>query len=142
MWGAEDLIVSLGGRSSRREDGSYLDIALHARSSVLIAAGAVGKSALDSVYLAIDDESGLEVEARDAATSGFTGKACIHPHQAAIVRRAFKPSPEQVAWARRVIESVADSGVSLVDGHMVDEPLLRQAHSICRADRDTSPTDV
>jgi len=132
MWGAEDLIVSLGGRSSRRDDGSYLDVVHHARSSVLIAAGAVGKSAIDSVYLAIDDESGLEVEARDAAVSGFTGKACVHPQQAAIVREAFNPSPEQVSWARRVIESATESGVSRVDGQMVDEPLLRQARNILR----------
>jgi citrate lyase subunit beta/citryl-CoA lyase len=137
MWGAEDLMVSLGGWSSRRENGSYLDVALHARSSVLMAAAAVGKPALDSVYLAIDDESGLENEAREAATSGFTGKACIHPYQVAIVRQAFNPSPEQVSWAHRVIESAATSGVARVDGQMVDEPLLRQARRICLAARDT-----
>ena len=58
MWGAEDLIVSLGGRSSRREDGSYLDVAPQARSMVLLAAGAAGKPAIDAVFLDIDDDAG------------------------------------------------------------------------------------
>jgi hypothetical protein len=40
MWGSEDLVASLGGTSSRREDGGYRDVVRHARSSVLLAAGA------------------------------------------------------------------------------------------------------
>ena len=55
MWGAEDLVVSLGGRGSRDADGEYLDVARHARSSVLLAAGAAGKAAIDAVYLDIGD---------------------------------------------------------------------------------------
>ena len=34
MWGAEDLVASLGGSSSRRADGGYRDVAAHARSQV------------------------------------------------------------------------------------------------------------
>ena len=33
MWGAEDLVASLGGSSSRRRDGAYRDVARHARSA-------------------------------------------------------------------------------------------------------------
>ena len=40
MWGAEDLVASLGGTSSRHADGRYRDVALHARSAVLLAAAA------------------------------------------------------------------------------------------------------
>src|SRR5699024_9584979 len=46
MWGGEDLIASLGGTSSRRADGSYRDVVRHARSSVLLAARAHGRSAI------------------------------------------------------------------------------------------------
>ena len=45
MWGAEDLLASLGGTSSRTDDGAYRAVALHARSTVLLAAGAFGKEA-------------------------------------------------------------------------------------------------
>ena len=43
MWGAEDLLASLGGLSSRNDDGGYRAVALHARSAVLLAAKAAGK---------------------------------------------------------------------------------------------------
>ena len=53
----------------------------HARSAVLLAAGAHGKAAIDAVHLDIDDVDGLAAEATDAAASGFAATACIHPSQ-------------------------------------------------------------
>jgi citrate lyase subunit beta / citryl-CoA lyase len=136
FWGAEDLIATLGGRSSRLPSGQYRDVALHARSTVLLAAAACGKAAVDSVYLNIPDLDGLAAEAADAAASGFTLKACIHPSQVAVVRTAFRASDAQVAWARRVLDAVRasagqqDSGAIKVDGQMVDAPVIRQAEAI------------
>ena len=66
-------------------------MALHARSSVLLAAGAFGKDAIDAVYVNIPDLDGLAAEARDAVASGFAAKACIHPDQVAVVRDAYAP---------------------------------------------------
>lgn len=132
MWGAEDLIVSLGGRSSRREDGQHLDVASHARSAVLLAAAAAGKSAIDAVFLDIDDVRGLAAETRDAADCGFAAKACIHPSQVSPVRIAFRPTGEQVAWANRVVEAASTGGVQVIDGQMIDGPLLAQARRINR----------
>lgn len=133
MWGAEDLIVSLGGRSSRRPDGTYLDVALHARSTILIAAGSVGKPAIDSVYLDMADKIGLEAETRGAADSGFTAKACIHPRQVATVREAFRPSDAELRWAQRVVGEASATGVAQIDGQMMDEPARRMAQSVLRA---------
>jgi citrate lyase subunit beta/citryl-CoA lyase len=136
FWGAEDLTAALGGRSSRHPDGQYRDVARHARSTVLLAAAASGKAAVDSVYLNIPDLDGLAAEAQDAAASGFALKACIHPSQVAVVRAAFQASDEQVAWARRVLDAVQDragqqdSGAIKVDGQMVDAPVIRQAEAI------------
>lgn len=135
MWGAEDLIASMRGRSSRFPGGRYRDVARHARSTVLLAAEAHGKAAIDAVYLDIPDTDGLAAEAEDAAASGFKVKACIHPTQAAVVRKAFQADEAQVAWARRVLAAVRDAGardkgVLKVDGQMIDAPLIRQAESI------------
>jgi citrate lyase subunit beta/citryl-CoA lyase len=136
MWGSEDLIASMRGRSSRLPDGRYRDIALHARSAVLLAASAYGRPAIDSVYVNIPDLDGLAAESQDAAASGFALKACIHPSQAAVVRRAFQAGEEQVAWARRVLDAArasagqGDSGAIKVDGQMIDAPLIRQAEAI------------
>jgi citrate lyase subunit beta/citryl-CoA lyase len=142
MWGAEDLIASIGGRSSRHPEGRYRDVARHARSAALLAAAAYGKAAIDSVYTDIGDLDGLAAEAEDAAASGFAGKACIHPSQVPVVRAAFRADEAQVAWARRVLEAVRaaagpgdggrprDSGAIKVDGQMIDAPLIRQAEAI------------
>ena len=135
MWGAEDLIASMRGRTSRFPDGRYRDVALHARSAVLLAASAHGRSAVDSVYVNIPDLDGLAAEAEDAAASGFTLKGCIHPSQVAVVRKAFQADEAQVAWARRVLAAARDArardkGAIKVDGQMIDAPLIRQAEAI------------
>lgn len=131
MWGAEDLIASLGGSSSRRSDGRYRDAAAHARSSVLLAAGAHGKAAIDSVFLDIADRDGLSAEATDAAAVGFTATACIHPDQVATIRAAYAPSPEELAFARDLLEAAEhERGVFTFRGRMVDEPVLVHARTV------------
>lgn len=131
MWGAEDLVASLGGTSSRWESGTYREVAQYARSHVLLAAGAYRKVAIDSVYIDIPDHPGLLGESVDAAASGFGAKASIHPAQMPFIRQAFSPSTEQVERATRVLAAAkTNSGVFVFEGQMVDEPLLRHARSI------------
>ena len=131
MWGAEDLVASLGGSSSRRDDGAYRDVAAHARSSVMLAARASGKAAIDAVHLDLADTAGLTAEARDAAAVGFTATACIHPDQVATVRAAYAPSDEELAFARAVLAAAEhERGVFVFDGRMVDEPLLAHARTV------------
>ena len=128
MWGAEDLVASLGGSSSRNEDGSYRQVALHARSHVLLSAAAAGKAAMDAVYINIDDLDGLAAESRDAVASGFGSKACIHPSQAPIISEAYLPSSEEVDYARSILAEAASSGgVFQFRGRMIDGPILRHA---------------
>jgi citrate lyase subunit beta/citryl-CoA lyase len=130
MWGAEDLVASLGGTSSRHADGRYRDVAAHARSSLLLAAGANDTAAIDSVYLDIPDLDGLEVEARDAVASGFAATACIHPSQVAVIRDAYRPTASQVEDARELLAAAElEGGVFTFRGRMVDEPVLRHARA-------------
>jgi citrate lyase subunit beta/citryl-CoA lyase len=133
MWGAEDLVASLGGTSSRFADGTYRDVARVARAQVLLAAGAAGIPAIDTVHIDIDDLEGLRAEASDAAASGFAATACIHPSHVAVIREAYAPMPDQVAWATRVLDAAAgEQGVFRFEGGMVDGPVLRHAESILR----------
>ncbi|MGY4783694.1 HpcH/HpaI aldolase/citrate lyase family protein [Rhodococcus opacus] len=132
MWGAEDLVASIGGSASRHADGHYRAVAAHARSSVLLAAASAGVAAVDSVYLNIADTAGLGEEAEDAVASGFAAKACIHPGQVSVVRDAFRPTDEEVDWARRVLAGGEASGVFALDGQMIDAPVLRQAEALLR----------
>jgi citrate lyase subunit beta/citryl-CoA lyase len=137
MWGAEDLVASLGGTSSRRPDGAYRDVARHARSAVLLAAGAAGKAAVDAVHVDVGDLDGLRVEAEDAAASGFAATACIHPSHVPVIRAAYAPTPEQVTAARALLDAAAANpagpdAVFTHDGRMVDGPVLRHAEAVLR----------
>ena len=133
MWGAEDLVASLGGSSSRRVDGRYRDVATHARSDVLLAAGAHGIAAIDAVHVEIADLEGLRAEAEDAAAVGFAATACIHPSQAPVVREAYRPDAGRLEWARAELAAAStERGVFAFRGEMVDAPVLRQAEALVR----------
>ena len=138
MWGAEDLIASLGGLSSRFPQehdraGQYRDVARAARAQILLAAGAAGKAAVDAVHLDLADHEGLAAEAEDAVASGFSATACLHPAQVPVIRQAYRPSSGQVDWATRVLEAAASQGAVgafSLDGRMVDEVVLQQARTV------------
>lgn len=131
MWGAEDLVASLGGTSSRTNGGGYRDIARYARSRVLLEAGAQGKGAVDAVHVDIGDVVGLESEAVDAAASGFVASACIHPSQVAVIRAAYAPDDVSLEWAHSVIAAAeSERGVFRFRGRMIDEPVLRHARAV------------
>jgi len=131
MWGADDLVASMGGTSSRTPDGAYRAVALHARSTVLLAASASGRVAIDAVHLDIGDLDGLSKEAVDAAACGFAATACIHPSQVPVVRAAYRPSDAEVRWAQDVLAAaVGQPGVFRWDGSMVDGPILRHAERV------------
>jgi citrate lyase subunit beta/citryl-CoA lyase len=131
MWGAEDLVASLGGTSSRFDDGRYREVARFARSSVLLAGAANDTAVVDSVYLDIADLDGLSAEARDAAACGFAATACIHPSQVAAIRVAYAPTDAQLQHARAVLAAAENEhGVFAFEGQMVDEPVLRHARNV------------
>jgi len=136
MWGADDLVASLGGTSSRFPDGTYRDVARAARSAVLLAAGAAGVAAIDAVHLAIDDLDGLRAEALDAAAVGFAATACIHPSHVPVIRSAYAPPPGAVAAARTLLAAAQGrDGVFVHDGVMIDGPSLRHAEAVLRRAR-------
>ncbi|MFC7430519.1 MULTISPECIES: HpcH/HpaI aldolase/citrate lyase family protein [unclassified Agrococcus] len=131
MWGAEDLVASIGGTSSRDATGAYRAVATHARSHVLLAAAAHGRRAIDAIRTDIADVDGCRVEAVDAAASGFAAKAAIHPAHVAPIREAFAPTADEAAWAERVLAAAeTQPGAFRFEGAMVDEPILRHARSV------------
>jgi citrate lyase subunit beta / citryl-CoA lyase len=135
MWGAEDLIAGLGGTSSRwtngPRQGQFREVAQYARSRALIAAKCHHRLALDAVHLDLGDLAGLEVECADAVSVGFDATVAIHPQQIPVIRKAYTPSPEQLAWAQRLLAQVGNGGgVSTFEGIMVDGPVIAQAHRV------------
>jgi citrate lyase subunit beta/citryl-CoA lyase len=56
----------------------------------------------------------------------------IHPSQIAPANTAFSPTEDDVAWARRIVDAyqAATRGVLVVDGQMVDAPIVAQAQRV------------
>ena len=101
---------------------------LYARSRVAHAAAGAGVDLLDVPYLNLDDSDGLAAAASQARMLGFTGKAAIHPKQIGVINETFSPSADEVAAAKRVVaafEKEGDSGLLVVDGKLIEAPVLR-----------------
>lgn len=131
MFGAEDLVESLGGKSSRGATGAYTDAMVHAWAEILFCARSEGKFALDSVWTDIGNLDGLSEEATRASVAGYSGKVAIHPSHVPEIRRAFAPSDERSQWAREIVEQAEVSeGVFTHKGEMVDGPVIARARRI------------
>lgn len=138
MWGADDLVAGLGGTASRRDDGTYRDVARYARSRTLVAAKAHGKLAIDAVHMDIPDVDGLRAECEDAVAVGFDATVAIHPGQVPVIRDAYTPAADRLDWARRLLDAAGDDrGVTTFEGRMVDGPIFRQAERILRLGNQT-----
>ncbi len=130
IFGADDYAADIGAERSK----SNTEV-LYARSAVVLAAAAHGLQSIDIVFFDLKDVAGLEAECLAGRQLGYTGKMLIHPGQVEIANRAFSPSPEQIAWAQRVLNAHADhqaagSGAFALDGRMVDAPIVKQAERI------------
>jgi malyl-CoA/(S)-citramalyl-CoA lyase len=75
----------------------------------------------------IKDTIACEDQFRAAFLLGCVGAWSLHPAQIAIAKKVFSPDPDEVRWARRVIEEMGDgSGVVMLDGKMQDDATVKQ----------------
>ncbi|MFI1093046.1 HpcH/HpaI aldolase/citrate lyase family protein [Streptomyces sp. NPDC020917] len=75
----------------------------------------------------IQDVTACEDQFRNAFLLGCVGAWTLHPVQIAVAKRVFSPSPQDVAWARRVIAAMGDgTGAVMIDGKMQDDATYKQ----------------
>jgi malyl-CoA/(S)-citramalyl-CoA lyase len=75
----------------------------------------------------IADVVACEDQFRNAFLLGCVGAWSLHPNQIAIAKRVFSPAPDEVRWARRVIEAMGDgTGAVMIDGKMQDDATYKQ----------------
>ncbi|BAP45167.1 HpcH/HpaI aldolase [Pseudomonas sp. StFLB209] len=125
-FGSLDLGLDMGLRTGSEAADLVLG---HARYAVLLHSRVAGLAApLDGVYPAIQDIQGLQRHTQFARDMGFGGALCIHPAQVQIIHDALKPSAQELDWARRVLAMAQTStGVFILDGQMVDAPVILRA---------------
>lgn len=115
--------------------------AVHAMQlAVRLAAADAGLWACDTVYGTVSDPDGYTREATAARRLGYLGKSCIHPSQVPLANAVFRPTDEEIAAARRVVEAARGAeaggvGAFLVDGRMIDIPFIKRAEAILGAAR-------
>ena len=133
--GFADLLEPLG--IDRTDAAAIHQIQL----TVRLAAGEAGIWACDAVYSNFKDAEGFRTEALAAKRLGYIGKSCIHPSQVALANDIFRPTDEEIAFARRVVEAAgtANAGAFTVDGRMIDAPFIRRARAVLAGARQLPP---
>jgi malyl-CoA/(S)-citramalyl-CoA lyase len=78
-------------------------------------------------YGDIKDVEGCEAQFRAAFLLGCVGAWSLHPVQIDIAKKVFSPDPDEVAFAKKVIEAIPDGrGVHMIDGKMQDDATWKQ----------------
>ena len=108
------------------------DQLLYARSRVVHAAATAGLDAIDGPFMDLEDPMGNIKQATLARDLGFSGKGSINPKQVADINKVFTPSKDQIEKAKRITKlfEEADTGLVMVDGKLIEKPVLRDMYRI------------
>ncbi len=139
LWSAIDVargpnVQSLlfGSLDFQADLGTADEELLNARSQlVLVSRVAEIAAPIDGITQSVNDPELLRRDCQRGRQLGFGGKLCIHPNQVDIVNACFAPTAEDIAWAHRVLAAFADGdgNAVLLDGKMIDRPVLLKAQS-------------
>jgi citrate lyase subunit beta/citryl-CoA lyase len=107
----------------------------HILMSILIAARANGKQAIDGPYLAIRDVAGFRRSAARTSALGFDGKWVLHPDQIEPANEAFSPRQEDYDHAELILDAYAyhtsaeggATGAAMLGDEMIDEASRKMA---------------
>lgn len=100
-----------------------------ALQTIVLAARSAGIAAFDGVFNDLEDADGLAAECREGRRLGFDGKSLIHPAQIDACNRAFSPSEEEVARARRLVEAFG-GGAQRFEGQMIEKMHVESARRL------------
>ena len=148
--GPADLAASRGMKTTRvggghpfyrvledpNEDGTpranaQQDLWHYTIARMVDACGMAGIKAFYGPFGDISDLDACEQQFRNAFLLGCSGAWSLHPNQIGIAKKVFSPDPDEVKFARRILEAMPDgSGVAMLDGKMQDDATWKQAKVI------------
>ena len=74
------------------------------------------------------DAAACESQFRNSFLLGCVGAWTLHPSQIAIAKKVYAPDPAEVAFAKKIVESMPDgAGAVMIDGKMQDDATWKQA---------------
>lgn len=131
FFGGVDYVLDIGTTFSK--EGSEI---FYARSQLVVASRAAGiEPPIDTVYPHFKDIEGLVADAKLVRQMGFQGKLAIHPAQIDPLNEVFTPTPEEIAWAQKIVTVFDDleskgQAIFQVDGKMIEYPIANRARRI------------
>jgi citrate lyase subunit beta/citryl-CoA lyase len=129
MFGGEDFALDVGLGTAREAEAAEM---LYARSALVVAAASARVLAIDGVFPDLSDDAGLLADVLQARRLGFGAKSTFNPRQVQVINDQFRPSSDEVAYARRVADAFdeatarGDASVA-VGGQLVDRPIVLRA---------------
>jgi citrate lyase subunit beta / citryl-CoA lyase len=89
------------------------------------------------VFSDLKDEEGLRRDTQEIKEMGFDGRAAVHPAQIEIIHEVFTPTERELQHAVNVKQAAEKarrqgSGVAVVNGKMIDKPIIQRAEKILR----------
>ncbi len=107
----------------------------HILMSILMAARAHDKAAIDGPFLQIKDVDGYRRVAGRSAALGFDGKWVLHPGQVDAANEAYSPRQEDYDHAENILdayeyytsEAGGTRGAAMIDDEMIDEASRKMA---------------
>jgi citrate lyase beta subunit len=100
-----------------------------ALQTIVLAARAAAVPVFDGVFNDLEDLDGFAAECADGRSLGFDGKSLIHPKQIEACNRAFSPSEEEIARARRLVEAFG-GGAERFEGRMIERMHVESAQRL------------
>jgi len=136
VFGVFDFLYDMRLDYDEHEPAGYS----YARAKIPVDARAAGVYAIDAIWQKIDDIDGLIRDATMARHLGYSGKSIIHPSQIEPVHKVFRPSKNEVEWAKKVVQALGQAmnkgtgrGAVRLEGKMIDAVHYKQAKAILDA---------
>lgn len=131
--GAEDLTADL--QCKRTKEGQEI---FYARTRLVASARAAGVEVYDTPFTDVNDDEGIEKDARLAKALGFSGKASISPRHVEVINAVFSPTEKEINYAYEVMEVIAlakaqGKGTIALHGKMIDAPIVARAQQTIAA---------
>jgi len=139
IFGPADFMASINMKSltvgEQPEGYDVGDAYHHMLMSILMAARAHGKQAIDGPYLAIKDIEGFRRVAGRSAALGFDGKWVLHPGQLEPANEVFSPRQADFDHAENILDAYAfftseaggKRGAVMLGNEMIDEASNKMA---------------
>lgn len=133
------VAMNIGGEDFALETGMEPSEAtlLMPKQQMIFAARSAGIMPLgfiDSIA-SFGDRDAFARMVRRSRQFGFMGAGCVHPDQVPVVNEQYSPSPDEVAYARRIVEENAVHAAAgraswSLDGKMIDVPVVVRAERL------------